>query len=79
MLPFSLCKKDYLNMQFNLEEAMQNLLTVCREFKGTAAQHEYLKFCLDEIYKKLKPEPQEKKPFDPKDHIKPVPVPNAEG
>jgi hypothetical protein len=55
-------------MQFNLEEAMQNLLTVCREFKGTAAQHEYLKFCLDEIYKRLK---------DQKPDLKPVP--NAEG
>jgi hypothetical protein len=69
--------KGFKNMKFNLEEAMKNLLAVCREFKGTAGDHEYLKFCLDEIYKRLMDQKDEPASFDPKDHIRPVS--NAEG
>jgi predicted metal-dependent hydrolase len=60
-------------MEFNLDQAIQALHTVCRQYKGTADDHEYLKSILNEIYKKLKVEPKEEK----KDHLRPVP--NAEG
>lgn len=56
-------------MEFHLDQAIQCLHGVCRQYKGTADDHEYLKFILNEIYKRLKPE---KKP-----DLKPVP--NAEG
>jgi hypothetical protein len=76
---------DQLNkgneMEFKLEDAIQALHSVCRQFKGTADDHDYLKFCINEIYKRLKPSDSAPSPVDPKDHIKPypVPVPNAEG
>jgi hypothetical protein len=63
-------------MKFDLDQAMTALQSVCRQYKGTADEHEYLKFVLNHLYQSLKPEPSAK-PFDPKDHIKPVP--NVEG
>ena len=64
---------DQLNkgneMEFKLEDAIQALFQVCRQFKGTADDHDYLKFCINEIYKRLKPVEEP--------HLKPVP--NAEG
>lgn len=66
---------DQLNkgneMEFKLDDAIQALFQVCRQFKGTADDHDYLKFCINEIYKRLKPSDS----VDPKDHIKPYPVP----
>jgi hypothetical protein len=51
-------------MEFKLEDAIQALHAVCRQYKGTADDHDYLKFCINEIYKRLKP-------VEP--HLKPVP------
>lgn len=63
---------DQLNkgneMEFKLDDAIQALFQVCRQFKGTADDHDYLKFVINEIYKRLKTE---------EPHLKPVP--NAEG
>lgn len=63
---------DQLNkgnkMEFKLEDAIQALHSVCRQYKGTADDHDYLKFVINEIYKRLK---------DQKPDLKPVP--NAEG
>lgn len=39
---------------FNLDEAVTNLSTICGAYKGTAAEHEYLKKTLQTIYEKLK-------------------------
>lgn len=56
-------------MEFKLEDAIQALHSVCRQFKGTADDHEYLKFCINEIYKRL----SDKKAPD----LKPVPDPEG--
>jgi hypothetical protein len=63
---------DQLNkgneMEFKLDDAIQALHSVCRQFKGTADDHDYLKFVINEIYKRLKPEESKKGP-----DLKPVP------
>lgn len=56
-------------MKFDLDQAIQALHAVCRQYKGTADDHDYLKFCLNEIYQKLKPVEEPKKGPD----LKPVP------
>lgn len=49
-------------MEFKLEDAIQALHSVCRQYKGTADDHDYLKFCINEIYKRLKAEEPKKGP-----------------
>jgi hypothetical protein len=58
-------------MKFELDQAMTALQSVCRQYKGTADEHEYLKFVLNHIYHAMKGEPQSKPDLKP--------VPNAEG
>ena len=43
-------------MKFDLDQAMTALQSVCRQYKGTADEHEYLKFLLSEMYQRLKTE-----------------------
>lgn len=49
-------------MEFNLDHAMSALQNVCRQYKGTADDHDYLKFVLNQIYQKLKPVETKKSP-----------------
>lgn len=70
---------DQLNkgneMEFKLEDAIQALHSVCRQYKGTADDHDYLKFVINEIYKRLKPSDINPSTFDhTADRIKPYPV-----
>ena len=41
-------------MEFNLDEMMDNLATVCRSYKGTAEEHEYLSEVMKILRQKLK-------------------------
>jgi hypothetical protein len=56
-------------MKFELDQAMTALQSVCRQYKGTADEHEYLKFVLTHVYQTLKD-------AAPKSRPTPVPVPN---
>jgi hypothetical protein len=38
--------KGVILMEFNLDQAIQALHTVCRQYKGTADDHDYLKSVL---------------------------------
>lgn len=52
-------------MEFKLEDAIQALFQVCRQYKGTADDHDYLKFVINHIYKAMKGEPQAKPDLKP--------------
>jgi hypothetical protein len=54
-------------MKFELDQAMTALQSVCRQYKGTADEHEYLRFVLTSIYQIAKGE------HSPKPDLKPVP------
>lgn len=41
-------------MEFKLDEVIANVGGACREFRGTAEQHDYLKWALNTMYEKLK-------------------------
>ncbi|MEY2859109.1 MAG: hypothetical protein RLZZ74_3422 [Cyanobacteriota bacterium] len=58
-------------MKFDLDQAMTALQSVCRQYKGTADEHEYLKVVLNQIYQIAKGE------HSP--NLKPVMVPDPEG